>query len=103
MLGLRRMGSCWEAPTRFVSDGRLPTDNNHIENQIPPIAIGRNNWLFAESWRAGQRAAAVRTLIHSAKLHGHGPFSSLKDVLARLPTQRASQVRLLLPHRWTPG
>ena len=45
----------WGALTRFVDDGRLPADNNWIENQIRPIAIGRNNWLFAGSLRAGIR------------------------------------------------
>ena len=49
----------WEALTRVVDDGQLPVDNNWIENQIRPIAIGHNNWLFAGSLRAGQRAAAV--------------------------------------------
>jgi transposase len=93
----------WDALTRFASDGRLPIDNNHIENQIRPVAIGRNNWLFAGSLRAGQRAAAVMTLIQSARLNGHDPYAYLKDVLTRLPTQRASQITLLLPHRWTPG
>jgi hypothetical protein len=53
----------WKALTRFLEDGQLPVDNNWIENQIRPIAIGRNNWLFAGSLRAGQRAAAVMSLI----------------------------------------
>lgn len=91
----------WVALTRFVDDGRLPADNNWIENQIRPIAIGRSNWLFAGSLRAGKRAAVVMSLIRSAKLNGHDPHAYLKDVLARLPTQRASQVDELLPHRWT--
>jgi transposase len=91
----------WAALTRFVDDGRLPVDNNHIENQIRPIAIGRNNWLFAGSLRAGKRAAAVMSLIQSAKLNGHDPYTYLKNVLTRLPTQRASQIEELLPHRWT--
>ena len=90
----------WRALTRFVDDGRLPVDNNWIENQIRPIAIGRNNWLFAGSLRAGKRAAAVMSLIQSARLNGHDPYAYLKDVLTRLPTQRASQVGELLPHRW---
>ncbi len=90
----------WAALTRFVDDGRLPVDNNWIENQIRPIAIGRSNWLFAGSLRAGQRAAAVMSLIRSAKLNGHDPYQYLKDVLTRLPTQRASQIGELLPHRW---
>ena len=93
----------WTALTRFAGDGRLPMDNNHLENQIRPIAIGRNNWLFAGSLRAGKRAAAVISLIQSAKLNGHDPYAYLKDVLTRLPTQRASQIGELLPHRWQPS
>ncbi|WP_114968179.1 IS66 family transposase [Rhodoferax ferrireducens] len=92
----------WVALTRFVEDARLPIDNNWIENQIRPIAIGRGNWLFAGSLRAGQRAAAVMSLIQSAKLNGHDPYVYLKDVLARLPTQKNSHIDELLPHRWTP-
>ena len=92
----------WGALTRFVDDGRLPVDNNHIENQIRPIAIGRNNWLFAGSLRAGKRAAAVMSLIQSAKLNENDPYAYLKNILTRLPTQRASLIRELLPHRWQP-
>ena len=92
----------WTALTQFVDDGRLPVDNNHIENQIRPIAIGRSNWLFAGYLRAGQRAAAIMSLIQSARLNGHDPYAYLKDVLTRLPTQRASQIGELLPHRWQP-
>lgn len=92
----------WDALTRFVGDGQLTVDNNHIENQIRPIAIGRNNWLFAGSLRAGKRAAAVMSLIQCAKLNGHDPYAYLKDVLTRLPTQRASLIHELLPHQWKP-
>ena len=90
----------WTALARFVDDGQLPVDNNWIENQIRPIAIGRNNWLFAGSLRAGQRAAAVMSLVQSARMNGHDPYAYLKDVLTRLPTHRASRVEELLPHRW---
>ena len=90
----------WAALTRFLDDGQLPIDNNWIENQIRPVAIGRNNGLFAGSVRAGQRAAAVMSLIQSAKLNGHDPYAYLKDVLARLPTHKNSQIGELLPHRW---
>ena len=93
----------WTALTQFVDDAQLPIDNNWIENQIRPIAIGRNNWLFAGSLRAGQRAAAVMSLIQSAKLNGHDPYAYLKDVLVRLPTQKNSQIEELLPHRWQPA
>ena len=68
--------------------------------RLRPIAIGRKNWLFAGSQRAGKRAAAIMSLIQSAKLNGHDPHVYLKDVLTRLPTQRASRIGELLPHRW---
>ena len=87
--------------TRFIDDGDLPADNNHIENRIRPIALGRSNWLFAGSLRGGTRAAAAMSLIQSAKLNGHDPYAYLKDVLERLPTHPASRIEELLPHRWT--
>lgn len=87
----------WTAMTQFLDNGQLPIDNNWIENQIRPIAIGRNNWMFAGSLRAGQRAAAVMSLIQSAR-----PYVYIKDVLTRLPTQKNSQIEELLPHRWQP-
>jgi transposase len=90
----------WKALTRFLQDSQLPVDNNWIENQIRPIAVGRNNWLFAGSLRAGQRAAAVMSLIQSAKLNGHDPHAYLKDVLTRLPLHMNSRIDELLPHRW---
>ncbi|MFM0572955.1 transposase domain-containing protein, partial [Paraburkholderia caledonica] len=62
----------------------------------------RTNWLFAGSLRAGQRAAAVMSLLRSAQLNGHEPHAYLKDVLTRLPTQKASDIAALLPHRWQP-
>ncbi|WP_245153833.1 IS66 family transposase [Allopusillimonas ginsengisoli] len=93
----------WVALTRYLGDGRLPIDNNHIEQQIRPVALGRRNWLFAGSLRGGQRAAAVMSLIQSAKLNGHDPYAYLKDVLNHLPTYKASQIDQLLPHNWQPA
>ena len=90
----------WPALARYLDDGNLPIDNNWVENQIRPWALGRNNWLFAGSLRGGQRAAAVMSLIQSAKINGHDPYAYLKDVLARLPTQKASAIDELLPHNW---
>lgn len=81
----------------------MPIDNNWIENQIRPIALGRKNWLFAGSLRAGQRAAAIMSLIQSARLNGHEPFTYLKDVLTRLPGQPHSRIGELLPHHWKPA
>jgi len=92
----------WAALTRYLEDGDLPIDNNHVENRIRPVALGRNNWLFAGTLRAGQRAAAIMSVVQTAKLNGHDPYGYLKDVLERLPTQPASRLAELLPHRWQP-
>ncbi|MEY4591176.1 MAG: hypothetical protein RIR18_71 [Pseudomonadota bacterium] len=92
----------WVALVHYLSDGQVPIDNNWIENRIRPIALGRKNWLFAGSLRAGKRAAAIMSLIQSAKLNGHDPFAYLKDVLDRLPTQPNSKINELLPHLWQP-
>jgi hypothetical protein len=91
----------WEALTRYLDDGAVPCDNNWVENQIRPIAIGRSNWLFAGSLRAGKRAAAIMSLIHSARLNGHDPYAYLRNVMERLPTQPVTRIEELLPHRWT--
>jgi transposase len=77
-------------------------DNNWIEIQLRPIAMGRKAWLFAGSELAGQRAAVVMSLLQSAKLHGHDPWAYLKDVLTSLPSHMNSCIDELLPHRWQP-
>ena len=93
----------WTALTRYIDDGDLPIDNNWVENQIRPIALGRSNWLFAGQPARGQ-----------ARRRGHEPGAlgaaqrarSLRvpaDVLERLPTQPASRISELLPHRWQPA
>ncbi|TRO36206.1 IS66 family transposase [Pseudomonas sp. ALS1279] len=92
----------WVALTRYMEDGAVPIDNNQVENQIRPWALGRSNWLFAGSLRSGKRAAAIMSLIQSARMNGHDPYAYLKDVLTRLPTQRASEIGQLLPHCWAP-
>jgi hypothetical protein len=92
----------WAALAHCIDDGQVPIDNNWIENRIRPIATGRKNGLFAGSLRAGKRAAAIMSLIQSAKLNGHDPFLHLKDILSRLPTQPNSRIGELLPHRWQP-
>ena len=93
----------WGPLTHYLDDGAVPIDNNWVENQIRPIALGKKNWLFAGSLRAGQRAAAVMTLLHSARLNGHDVHAYMKDVLERLPTLPASRISDLLPHYWTPA
>jgi transposase len=74
----------------------MPIDNNHIVQQISPWALGRKSWPFA----GGKGAAALMSLIQSAKLNGHNSYAYQKNVLARLQTQQASQIAELLPHNW---
>lgn len=93
----------WSALTRYLDDGSLPIDNNWVENRIRPIALGRNNWLFAGSARAGRRAAVVMSLIQSARLNGHDPYAYLRDVLERLPLTPEHRLEGLLPHVWKPA
>jgi transposase len=90
----------WKALTRYLDDGAVPIDNNHLERQIKPWAMGRKAWMFVGSEQAGQRAAAVMSLVQSARLNGLDPYAYLSDVLRRLPTQLNSRIGELLPHRW---
>jgi transposase len=90
----------WQALSGFIDNAQVPIDNNWIENQMRPVALGRKNWLFAGSLRAGPRGAAVMSLIQSAKLNGHDPHAYLKDVMEKLPSWPNSRIEELLPHRW---
>ena len=90
----------WVALTRYLNDGAVPIDNDPVENTIRPWALERSNWLLAGSLRSGKRAAAIMSLIQSALMNGHDPYAYLKDVLTRLPTQKASEIGQLLPHQW---
>ena len=91
----------WAALTRHLDDGAVPVDNNQLEQQIKPWAMGRKAWMFVGSELAGQRAAMVMSLVQSARLNRHDPFAYLSDVLRRLPTQLNSRLEELLPHRWS--
>jgi hypothetical protein len=71
-----------------------------LENQIRLIAIGRSSWPFARSLPAGQRPAAIMSLVHSARLSSHDSYANLKNVVEKLPTPSASRIGELLPHRW---
>ena len=74
----------WASFIRYAETGHLPIDNNVVENCIRPIALGKKNWLFAGSERAGQRAAAIQTLLGTAKLNGLNPEEWLRDTLEKL-------------------
>ena len=87
----------WPALVRYAGSGILPIDNNPVENAIRPIAIGKKNWLFAGSERAGRRAAAIQSLFATAKLNGLDPARWLAETLEKLPTCPNSQIDSLLP------
>jgi transposase len=87
----------WPVLSRYADTGNLPLDNNPVENIIRPIAIGRKNWLFTGSERAGQRAAAIQSLLGTAHLNGIEPLAWLKDTLEKLPTWPNSRIDELLP------
>lgn len=90
----------WPAFTRFLDDGRICLSNNAAERALRGIALGRRAWLFAGSDRGGERAAAVYTLIATAKLNDINPQAWLADVLARIADHPASRLHELLPWHW---
>ena len=87
----------WPALIRYAQTGHLPIDNNPVENSIRPIAIGKKNWLFTGSERAGQRAATIQTLLGTAQLNGLDPAAWLEDTLTKLPTWPNNRIDELLP------
>ena len=87
----------WERLSRYAASAHLPIDNNPIENAIRPIAIGKKNWLFAGSERAGRRAAAIQSLFATAKKNNIDPAAWLTDVLEKLPAWPNSRIDELLP------
>ena len=98
----RYMRARWTALIRCFDDGRLALDNNAAERALRGVAIGRKNWLFAGSDRGGRRAAALYSLIESAKLNGINPQHYLTDVLARIADHPARRIAELLPWNWQP-
>jgi transposase len=90
----------WPAFTRFLDDGRICLTNNAAERALRGIALGRRSWTFAGSDEGGRRAAALYTLIETAKLNSIDPRAWLADVLARLPGHPAKRVTQLLPWHW---
>ena len=89
----------WEALSRYCDDGRIEIDNNAAERSLRTVALGRKNFLFAGSDAGGDRAAALYSLIGSAKLNGLDPEAFLREVLTRIPDHPISQIHELLP--WT--
>jgi transposase len=92
--------SRWDAFTRFLDDGRLCMSNNAAERELRAVAVGRRNWTFAGSDEGGRRAAAIYTLIATAKLNGVDPQAWLADVLARINDHAIQRLDQLLPWNW---
>jgi len=99
----RYMRARWTALMRCFDDGRLALDNNPAERALRCIAIGRKNYLFAGSDAGGRRAAAMYSLIESAKLNGVNPQHYLADVLTRIADHPARRIDELLPSNWQPA
>jgi transposase len=92
----------WPAFTRFLDDGRICLSNNAAERALRGIALGRKSWLFAGSDRGGRRAAAMYSLVVTAKMNDVDPQAWLADVLARIAGHPAHRLDELLPWNWTP-
>jgi len=90
----------WPALTVYLDDARLRLDNNPIEQQIRPIAVGRHNWLFAGSKNGADRAAIFFSLINSCKLLGINPWEYLNDILKRVNSHPQSRIAELTPRGW---
>jgi hypothetical protein len=91
----------WDTFSRFLSDGRICLTNNAAERALRGIALGRKAWLFAGSDRGGERAAAMYSLIVTAKLNDVDPRAWLADVLRRIADHPARRLDELLP--WNCG
>jgi transposase len=92
----------WAGFTLFLEDGRVCLSNNAAERGLRGIALGRKSWLFCGSDRGGQRAAAMYSLIVTAKMNCVDPQAWLADILARIATHPAHRLDELLPWNWTP-
>src|SRR3954470_22733432 len=92
----------WAAFTLVLEDGRVCLSNNAAERGLRGIALGRKSWLFCGSDRGGRRAAAMYSLVVTAKMNGVDPQAWLADVLARVATHPAHRIDELLPWNWTP-
>jgi transposase len=87
----------WEALLRFCDDGRIEIDNNAAERALRAVALGRKNFLFAGSDGGGESAAAIYSLVGSAKLNGIDPESYLQNVLSRIADHPIKRIEELLP------
>jgi transposase len=93
----------YDALTGYLRDGRFEIDNNLIENDIRPTAVGRKRWLFIGHPHAGWRSAVAYTILVSCRRRGINPQAYLTDVLRRLPTIKITDIAALLPANWKPA
>ena len=87
----------WRALLRYCEDGRIELDNNAAERALRAVALGRKNYLFAGSDSGGERAAAIYSLIGTAKLNGLDPEGYLREVLQRIADHPINRIKELLP------
>lgn len=87
----------WQALCRFCHDGRIEIDNNAAERSLRAVALGRKNYLFVGADCGGERAAAIYSLIGTAKLNGLDPEAYLRDVLKRIAEHPVNRIGQLLP------
>ena len=92
----------YEALVGYLRDGRFEIDNNLIENDIRPTAVGRKRWLFIGHPEAGWRSAVIYSVIVSCRRRGINPEAYLTDVLRRLPSLKITDIETLLPAHWQP-
>jgi len=87
----------WKALTHYCDDGHLEIDNNAAERALRAVALGRKNYLFAGSGAGGERAAAIYSLVGSAKLNGLDPEAYLREILTRIADHPITRIEELLP------
>ncbi|HEY9199736.1 MAG TPA: IS66 family transposase [Gammaproteobacteria bacterium] len=91
----------WRSLTRYVDDGTIEIDNNAAERALRGVALGRSNYLFMGSDAGGERAAALYSLVETAKLNGLDPEAYLREVLGRIAEHPINRIDELLP--WNMG
>ena len=87
----------WESFVRYADDGRIEIDNSAAERALRGVALGRRNYLFAGADSGGERAAAMYTLIGTARLNGVEPEAYLRHVLTHIAEHPINRIDQLLP------